>query len=211
MSTFRLLVALMLVAGTAVIADRVAVAETGSLSVVDVPYAVGSWQGSDAGALDVETAQAIAADQVVNRTYSDVDGAQTGLYVAYYNQQRPGVSIHSPLHCLPGTGWDVLSNETLAIELGGGAGGHVHRLVAQKAASRVLVLYWYSINGEMIASELGSRLQLLSNRVRLGRNDAALVRVVVPVTSSDAEAERQGVSFVRMLAPHFLERQRSTS
>jgi EpsI family protein len=78
----------------------------------------------------------------------------------------------------------------------------VRRLVAQKSSSRVLVLYWYSIQGRMVAGELASRMQLLANRVRHGRNDAALIRIVVPVIGSDEAAEARGLAFVRALAPH---------
>jgi len=66
----------------------------------------------------------------------------------------------------------------------------------------MLILYWYAINGRMVASELRSRLQLLHNRVRFGRNDAALVRIAVPVAGSDLDAERKAMAFARALAPH---------
>jgi EpsI family protein len=200
MSTVRLLVAVALIAATAAIAGAVPEAAPAPFPLLDIPYEVDAWRGVDAGALDAETLQAVGADLIVNRTYADGAGGEAGLYIAHYNQQRPGVSIHSPLHCLPGTGWDVVSNETIGVELHDGGAGRVRRLIAQKASSRVMVLYWYSINGTIVASEVASRLQLLSNRVRLGRNDAALVRIAVPVTDSDAAAERRGVAFARALA-----------
>ena len=78
----------------------------------------------------------------------------------------------------------------------------MRRLIAQKESERVMVLYWYEIHGRMIASDIVSRMQLLSDRVWLGRNDAALVRLAVPVEDSDAEAERRGLAFARALAPH---------
>ena len=96
-----------------------------------------------------------------------------------------------------------MSNDTVPVDLAGTT-SHVRRLIAQKASSRVLVLYWYAINGQMITNEMASRVQLLSNRIRLGRNDAALVRIAVPVTDTDAAAERQGIAFVRALVPHLL-------
>jgi hypothetical protein len=56
----------------------------------------------------------------------------------------------------------------------------------------------------MIASEMASRVQLLTNRLRTGRNDAALVRIAIPVMDSDAAAERRGLAFVNALVPHLL-------
>jgi EpsI family protein len=204
MSAARLLVALVLVAATVTLAASVPAPAADSLPIVEVPFVIGSWQGGDAGPVDAETEEAVAADRVVNRTYVDPGGKEAGLYIAYYNSQRPGVSIHSPLHCLPGTGWDVVSNEIVEVGLPAGNTGHARRLIAQKASSRIIVLYWYSIQGEMIASEMASRVQLLTNRLRTGRNDAALVRIAIPVMDSDAAAERRGLAFVNALVPHLL-------
>jgi EpsI family protein len=200
MKSLRLLVAVALVATTVVVTGAVRDSSVTPVAAFNIPFIVGPWHGAD-DALDAGTTEATEADLVVNRTYADAEGHDAGLYVAYYNQQRPGVSIHSPLHCLPGTGWDVVSNDAVAVDLGGTT-SDVRRLIAQKGTSRVLVLYWYAINGRMIAGEIASRFQLLSNRVRLGRNDAALVRVAVPVASSDAAAEERAVAFTRALAPH---------
>ena len=201
MSTTRLLVAVALVFGTAAVAAVERRPVTRVADNLNIPYAIGSWEGEDAGPLDAETEESIAADQVINRTYLASGGGATGLYVAYYAQQRPGVSIHSPLHCLPGTGWNVLSTDTIAVDMNGKTGS-MRRLIAQKGPERVLILYWYDIQRRMIASDIGSRMQLLSDRVWLGRNDAALVRLAVPVEDSDAEAEQRGLAFARALAPH---------
>jgi EpsI family protein len=199
MSSFRLAIAVLLLGGTALLAARAQRPPSHQDSSIDVPYTIDEWKGEDTPA-DAEADAATAADQIVNRWYAST-GSDAGLYIAYYAQQRPGVSIHSPLHCLPGTGWEVVSNTVTAVSLDGSA-GTVRRLVAQKQSDRMLILYWYAINGRMIASELGSRLQLLHNRIRFGRNDAALVRVAVPVAGSDLEAERRAMAFARALAPH---------
>jgi EpsI family protein len=201
-STIRLALAVLLVTGTALMASAVREPAVGQAAVFDIPYTIAAWKGVDADALDADTEDTIAADLVLNRTYSGADGGELGLYLAYYLRQRPGVGIHSPLHCLPGTGWDILSNETIHVDLPDGTSGPIRRLIAQKASSRVLVLYWYSIHGRMIASEAASRWQLLNDRVRRGRNDGALVRLVVPVTDSEGLSERRGAAFVRALVPY---------
>jgi EpsI family protein len=202
MINIRLLVALVLVGMTAVVTAAVREPSSAPIAAPAVPYGLDSWHGVDSPLVDAET-EGLNADLIVNRTYTDTQGSEAGLYVAFYSQQRPGVSIHSPLHCLPGTGWEVVSNDTIAVDLNRGA-NHMRRLVAQKASARILVLYWYSINGQMVTNEFASRLQLLSNRLRLGRNDAALVRIAVPVTATDAAAEAEAVTFARALVPHLL-------
>jgi EpsI family protein len=202
MNTARLFVALVLVAATVAVTAAARAPATGPLRVLNIPYTLDAWQGVDVAPLDAEAEQTLGADLVLNRAYAATRGEEAGLYIAYYNQQRPGISIHSPLHCLPGTGWDVVSNDVIPLPLAGGGTSNVRRLIGQKGATRIMVLYWYSINGRMIAGEFASRVQLLQNRVRLGRNDAALVRIAVPVAASDADAERRGIALARALLPH---------
>jgi len=206
-STVRLTVALLLVAMTALVAGATREAATiPAAAAVEIPHALAGWNGVDLP-LDAELQREIGADFVLNRAYQGPGIPELDLYVASYARQRPSTSIHSPLHCLPGTGWDILSNEIVNVNLQGEAVGPVRRLLAQKGQTRVLVLYWYSIHGRMVASEAMSRWWLLADRVRLGRNDAALVRLVVPVADSEAVSQEHGVRFIRTLVPYLQARQ----
>jgi EpsI family protein len=171
-----------------------------------LPLSIGPWHGADAGRLDDESAQILAADGYLNRSYHTTSGdAALGLYVAYYAAQRPGVSIHSPLHCLPGTGWEPLDVSTIALPVErDGDAPRLRRMVVSKNPDRALVLYWYAVHGRMLAGEMESKLWLLHDSLRLHRSDAALVRIVVPAGRDAASvdgAERQGVAFVRDLLP----------
>ena len=201
MSAVRLAVAALLVGATAVVARAMQTSPREAAPPV-VPYTIGAWKGVEGDPIDAETKRATAADAILNRTYSDADGSALDLYLAYYAGQTPGAGIHSPLHCLPGTGWDILENRAIDVNLFDGTAGPLRRLIAQKGDSRVLVMYWYSIHGRMIANELASRWRLLNDRIRLGRNDGSLVRLVVPVTGSDSVSERRGLQFARALVPY---------
>jgi EpsI family protein len=169
-----------------------------------VPLHLGVWSGRDAGPIDEESARELAADSYLNRTYDAPALASTaGLYIAYYAEQRPGVSIHSPLHCLPGTGWEPLEVGTIDFQ-SQGQSQSVRRMLVRKNRDRALVLYWYAIHGRMVAGEAASKLWLLHDSVRLHRSDAALVRVVVPVgrdAGAPGAAEWQALSFVRAVLP----------
>jgi EpsI family protein len=199
--TSRLLMALVLVAAVAVFAKTArlrAVAPTIALEAL--PLQLGAWHGRDAGPLDRETIRILAADSYLNRSYEEARTA-VGLYIAYYAQQRPGVSIHSPLHCLPGTGWEPLDVAGRTIARPDGSSGALRRLLVRKGRDRALVLYWYAVHGRMIGNELLSKAWLLHDSIRYDRSDAALVRVVVPVNDSVDAAERKGLAFVRTLLP----------
>jgi EpsI family protein len=136
-----------------------------------------------------------------------------GLYIGYYQSQREGDSMHSPLNCLPGAGWLPVSSGRLAIPVqapadsASAAAGtiEVNRYVVQKGGETMLVLYWYQSHGRVIASEYWGKIYMVLDAIRTNRTDAALVRVIVPMGSSGAsseqQAERLGSDFVKTIFP----------
>ena len=169
-------------------------------TLASLPSTVGAWRGVDAPPLDAETKRVLAADAYVARTY-DASGAEPiDLYIAYYARQRPTVSIHSPLHCLPGTGWEPLAVSTVDLTRGA-APVRARRLLVRKNLDRAIVLYWYAIQGRVVANEIASRLWLLRDSLVSGRSDAALVRVSTPVRASTDDADRDALAFARALLP----------
>ena len=198
----RLATALVLIAAAAAIGETARLRATPPpIALESVPFAVEGWQGHDSGALDAETTRILAADSYLNRSYEG-NGPPIGLYIAYYAQQRPGVSIHSPLHCLPGTGWEPLDVSTRSVNGADGSSGDLRRMLVRKGRERALVLYWYAVHGRVIGTEIASKAWVLHDSLRFNRSDAALVRIVVPVKASVESAEDEGLAFARALLPH---------
>jgi EpsI family protein len=167
-----------------------------------LPLQLSAWSGRDEPPLDVETERLLGADAYLERSYSTASGASVDLYIAYYGRQQPGASIHSPLHCLPGTGWEPIDIATIPIAQPGGASAGVRRMLVRKNGDRAIVLYWYAVHGRMLASESLSKLWLLRDGVTLQRSDAALVRIVVPVDGTDVDAaQRAGLAFAHDVMP----------
>jgi EpsI family protein len=122
------------------------------------------------------------------------------VYVGYYKQQSQGHTIHSPKNCLPGSGWEPLTaaKETVATAMGP---VHVNRYLIANGASHALVLYWYQGRGRTESNEYVVKWNLLRDQALRGRSDEALVRVIVPVESSEAVAHQKAVQMARVLAP----------
>jgi EpsI family protein len=201
MSRTRPAVLFALFVATAAVAQASRSAPVTPIETRNFPRTIGPWHAPVDTPVSEETARLLGADAYINRSYAVSGSAPVGLYIAYYSSQRPGVSIHSPLHCLPGTGWEPLSVATLDVTRPDGSAGHVRQMIVRKNLDRAVVLYWYEVHGRMIGSELASKLFLLADGMRLHRSDAALVRVDVPVTQSAEAAQRQAVAFVRDLIP----------
>ena len=123
-----------------------------------LPLSLGEWRGENLRPFDRRVLETLGADEYLNRQYRQPDGPALGLYVGYYKTQRQGQTMHSPLNCLPGAGWEPISRERIAIPApasgdNGGKPAEINRLVIQKGIDRVLVLYWYQAHGRIVASE----------------------------------------------------------
>jgi EpsI family protein len=204
------IVAVMLLAGTGVLAraSRSELIPVRS-SFATFPLRMDDWLGRRAEDFDAKTLSVLGVDEYMHRVYAKAPQVPIGLYVGYYQSQRQGDTIHSPLNCLPGAGWQPVSKGSVAIPVRTSVGNpaerviEVNRYVIQKGADRTLVLYWYQSHGRVIASEYTSKVYMVLDAMRTNRTDAAMVRVITPVIDSEGleVAERRAVGFVQSLFP----------
>jgi hypothetical protein len=63
-------------------------------------------------------------------------------------------------------------------------------------------LYWYQGRGRVVPGEYANKAWLMFDAARLGRSDGGLVRLITPVVTSPADAQRALSSFAAQLLPH---------
>ena len=164
------------------------------------PLRLDAWRGVEGRPIEPEIARVLRADDYVNRVYQRDADAVVGLWIAFYASQRQGDAIHSPLNCLPGTGWTPLEHTRPVLKVGGDS-FPVNRYLVQKRGERQVVLYWYQGRGRVVASEYANKAFLLADAFRHRRTDGALVRVTAPVLRDERLADRVAVDFVAALHP----------
>ena len=167
------------------------------------------WKSTRSVEFDPKIVTILGVTEYLNRVYvREQDRAQAGLYVGYYKSQRQGESIHSPLNCLPGSGWQPITSGRAIIPIPPDASPspaapsiEVNRYVVQKGLDTLLVMYWYQSHGRVIASEYWGKFYLVADALRLNRTDAAMIRVMVPITSPAATeaADRTATNFVQAM------------
>ena len=153
------------------------------------PVQVGAWkqEGIDQR-FDAQTMSVLRATDYLLRSYRLSNGQYANLYVGYYATQRDGASYHSPLNCLPGSGWNMVDPALVTIRLPDGKSFVANKYVIENGNSRELMIYWYQGRGRMVASEYWGKVYTVLDSVRLRRSDAAMVRVTVPITGSETAA-----------------------
>ena len=185
-------------------------------SLAAFPMEVSGWRGEQAPRFDQQVLTVLGVDEYVNRAYYSPGGQPVGLYIGYYESQREGDTVHSPLNCLPGAGWEPVRKERIAIDVPvdqapdrPGAEARrtivVNRIMIRKGLDRQVVLYWYQAHGRVVASEYWGKIYAVLDAIRLNRTDGAMVRVIAAVDPRDPASEetagRLSVEFTQAIFP----------
>lgn len=171
-------------------------------SLGSFPPLLGNWSGVDVP-LDGDTLKVLGPGDFLLRSYTDDKDVPLDLFIAYFPSQRTGDTIHSPQHCLPGSGWVPVENHAIALAMPGHRPFPVNRYVIRKGDDRRLVLYWFWAHDRGIASEYWAKFYLVADSLRMNRSDGALVRITSPMypgESADA-AEQRLMPFTNSVLP----------
>ena len=162
----------------------------------DFPQSIGAWQktGTDQ-ILDDETLKVLRASDYLLRDFRKSDGQTANLYVGYYATQRTGATYHSPLNCLPGSGWILSEPGKATIALPDGSSFIANKYVIQNGDYKSMMVYWYQGRGRNVASEYWGKVYTVLDSVRLRRSNGAMVRVTVPIGNSEDAAEKTAIEF----------------
>jgi EpsI family protein len=141
----------------------------------------------------------------LQRFYESTAASQpyVDLFVAYFPSQRAGDTIHSPKHCLPGSGWLPTESSTISISLPGRGPFQANRYVIAKGDDRQLVLYWYWAHDRALASEYWAKFYLVADSIQLNRSDGSLVRIITPLPPGEGveAAQQRLLAFAGNIVP----------
>ena len=201
---FGLLLGVLLLGGVVInVWEWVGEAKVSRRPLVELPAQVGSWHqtGRDEK-FDAQTESVLRADDYLSRTYTGPEGRAASFYVGYYATQRTGATYHSPLNCLPGSGWEM--NEAASITVtpaDGSPAFEANRYIVQNGDERQLLIYWYQGRGRKVASEYWGKIYTVIDSIRLRRSDGAMVRVMMPVGRSEEETLKAATDLAAQIAP----------
>jgi EpsI family protein len=201
---FGLLLGVLVLSGIAINAwERAGEAHVERHELKDFPTQLGAWRQAGADLrFDQETENVLRADDYVMRNYALPDGRLASFYVGYYATQRNGSTYHSPLNCLPGTGWTMTDPTRIRITPAGGAPAfEANRYIIQKGSERQLLIYWYQGRGRAVASEYWGKVYTVLDSMRRRRSDGAMVRLMTPVGKSEAAALEAATDLATQIAP----------
>jgi EpsI family protein len=137
--------------------------------------------------------------------YSNTTGKVVNFYVAYYESQSKGKSIHTPATCLPGSGWDFRQSGTVPVSdvLSKNGAMRVNRAVMQLGRQFQLSYYWFPQRGKILTNAYQLKLYAFWDSLTKQRTDGALVRLITPVYQNEKleHTENRLQKFVQAIVP----------
>ncbi len=169
----------------------------------EMPFRVGGWTGR-VEALDPDFMVRARPDEVLNRRYADDSGRPIYLYVGYYTRGATRGQVQATCHgdC------KVLGVRAEQLVLAGEA-VTVNRALTQQQRRPVVVLYWFQKGTQVVSDPHRVKAEQALRVVAQRRSDGALIRVSVPIATSEDEAWARATAFAGLVAPllreHFAE------
>jgi exosortase D (VPLPA-CTERM-specific) len=174
-------------------------------SFAEFPMRLGEWQGSTEP-MDRSYIDELKFSDYILATYGQQGTTPVNLYVAYYESQRKGESIHSPKGCLPGGGWvieDFGQHQVAGVQRSGQP-LFVNRALISHGSDRQLVYYWFQQRGRILTNEYLVKWYLFWDSLTRNRTDGSLVRLITPIPTGDPaeRADKVLEDFARTVAPN---------
>jgi len=145
------------------------------------PLEIEGWHGTRQQ-IDPDELRVLRMSDYTMIDYRSIMGQTINFYVAYFQTQFKGGSIHSPETCLPGHGWVPTDAGTVTIPVKYGPDYlKVHRVVSEQLGKKTLVYFWFPQRGRILTSIYQLKLYNFWDALIQHRTDGALVRVITPM------------------------------
>ncbi|MGH9325815.1 MAG: exosortase C-terminal domain/associated protein EpsI [Terriglobia bacterium] len=166
------------------------------------PARIGPWDGTTL-TIPAEDLSVLGPGEFLERNYQHLGTQSIDLFLAYFASQRSGDTIHSPKHCLPGSGWTPITSTVIHVPWGNGNLLNANYYVLQLGLSREVVIYWFQSEGRTVASEYWQRIYLIADALRHNRTDGALVRVITVLAPGEqpVQGKDRALAFTKRILP----------
>ncbi|MEA3544076.1 MAG: EpsI family protein, partial [Thermodesulfobacteriota bacterium] len=126
------------------------------------PQQAGDWSMTGQARFDERVLAVLLPTDYLSRTYIDKQNNSVSLYIGYHDGGPLSGPIHSPKQCLPGSGWDRLSDQVYPVDVNGEQVDYVGAIY-QKDAERQLFLYWFQVRDQILTNEYALKLAMAKN------------------------------------------------
>lgn len=162
-----------------------------------IPLTIGGWKGENI-CLQKAPFGIEGPDSEIMRTYRGKSRNSLNLYIGYFDSQREGKElIHNRQRRL------YSNTEELPIRIRSSNPFHVNKAILREGAQHYLVLYWYEINGRMVANRYKAKAITALEGLIFRRTNGTIIVVFSALNKTD-EAQKvlnDQVEFIESILP----------
>lgn len=168
----------------------------------DFPMQVKGWEGNRQD-MESKFIEELDFNDYIMADYKEGSGKIVNFYVAYYESQRKGESIHSPESCLMGGGWQFHQAGDVSVDAGDGTKVSLKRAIIAKEPVRQISYYWYPSRGRVLTSAFEMKWYNFWDALTRQRTDGALVRIITLIYPDETpeQAENRMKTFIKDFYP----------
>lgn len=164
------------------------------------PKVVSGWRMTQEYVITEDIQKVLKATDTLTRRYESADGKTVDLYIGYHGGGKDSGEIHSPKHCLPGSGWFEVSARKRILDVSGTKVNLV-QAVYKKGDSRQMFLYWFQVQDRTISNEYSLKIAEITNSILKRRRDASFIRVSLPFETDEQGTTAAGERFISDFMP----------
>lgn len=140
--------------------------------------------------IDIPSAEGLpGVDQSLSRSYRAVSGEEVQVSFWYFERQSQGKELVNPrtsaLHA---------DAKRVRLNIVGQGAVELNRRVVHREGHTNMVVFWYDVNGRILASQLAVKCYTMLDAVVYGRTNGALVSIAVDLLSDDEAGKEQAIA-----------------
>ena len=159
-----------------------------------IEKSISGWTATDDPPFTEVIEASLNATSCLSRTYRR-GPATMNLFIAFYEQERAGESMHSPKYCLGGRGWEMVDSGMVPVGFDGRT-VRINNYVLYKGGEHSRILYWYQGRRRVVADEYFTKMYLVWDALRHGETSGSIVRITL---GEQPGALQDGVGFAEQV------------
>jgi EpsI family protein len=165
-----------------------------------IPTALDDYTGRDEYQ-EPESLRLLGADTTLFRSYRREDGRTVWLFIGHFGSPQENSQIHSPKHCYPGVGWNIVEEGRTNIGTGEET-AHVRHLIITDGRETRFVLYWFNTHSGTITNEFELKWHQMKSALLAKSPSASFIRFSAVISDGADVASRAWlIGFVERMYP----------
>ncbi len=171
----------------------------------NIPHSMGGFTGRDEYQ-PPRSLKMLGADTTLFRSYRNGQGNPIWLFIGYFGSQQENSQIHSPKHCYPGSGWDIIMEGKTHLKTPENNLDARYLLISGQHERR-LVIYWFHTGDGAVTGEFALKWFQMKRSLMRKPQSAAFIRFStrIPPGGDKEKTMEQLTSFIQLAIPPFRE------